>query len=64
VNMAGAMAVAGGGTGLIVGRQVLVAWSDGNKYPATIMQVAAGQAQIAFPNGQSMWVEDKYLTPA
>jgi hypothetical protein len=64
VKMAGAMAVAGGGTGLIVGRQVLVAWSDGNKYPATIMQVAAGQAQIAFPNGQSMWVEDKYLTPA
>jgi hypothetical protein len=64
VKMAGAMNVLGGGSGLIVGRQVMVAWSDGNKYPATIMQVAQGQAQVAFQNGQSMWVEEKYLTPA
>jgi hypothetical protein len=64
MKMAGAMNMLGGGSGLIVGRQVLVQWSDGNKYPATIMQIAAGQAQVTFPNGQSMWVEDKYLTPA
>ena len=64
VQMAGAMNALGGGSPLIVGRQVLVAWNDGNKYPATIMQVAAGQKQVTFPNGQSMWVEDQYLTPA
>jgi hypothetical protein len=64
VQMAGAMNQLGGGSGLIVGRQVLVQWSDGNKYPATIMQTSGVQAQVAFPNGQSMWVETKYLTPA
>lgn len=65
VQMAGAMAVVGGGTGLIVGRKVLVQWSDGNKYPATIMQLnGTTQSQVAFPDGRTMWVENQYMTPA
>jgi hypothetical protein len=50
--------------GLGPGRQVLVAWSDGNKYPATVTQVNGNQANLVFPNGQTMWVELRHLTPA
>jgi hypothetical protein len=64
VKMAGAQNVMGGGSELIVGRKVMVAWSDRNKYPATIIQVASGQSQIVFPNGQNMWVGNEHLTPA
>jgi hypothetical protein len=64
VGLAGAMNVLGGGTNLVPGRAVLVQWSDGNKYPATIMQNAGEQAQVVFPNGQQMWLETRYLTPA
>jgi hypothetical protein len=64
VQMAGAMNVMGGGSALVVGRAVLVQWSDGNRYPATIMQVSPNaQSQVAFPDGRTMWVENKYLTP-
>ena len=63
VGMAAGMAVAGGGTGLIMGRKVLVQWSDGNRYPGTIMGVADGQSQIVFPDGRNMWVPNQYLTP-
>jgi hypothetical protein len=64
VQMSGAMNAAAGGSALIVGRKVLVTWSDGNKYPGTIMQVAAGQSQIVFPDGRNMWIGNQYLTPA
>lgn len=64
VQLAGAMNAAAGGTGLIVGRKVLVQWSDGNRYPATIMQVTGTHAQVVFPDGRNMWVENQYLTPA
>lgn len=64
VQLAGAMNALGGGSQLIVGRAVLVQWNDGNKYPATIMQVSPTHAQVVFPNGQNMWVENQYLTPA
>lgn len=65
VQMAGAMAQASGGTGLIMGRQVLVQWSDGNKYPATIIQLNGNtHCQIVFPDGRNMWVENQFLTPA
>jgi len=63
VKMAGAMNVLGGGSQLIPGRAVKVQWNDGNQYPATIMQVGQGQAQIVFPDGRQMWVENKFLTP-
>ncbi len=63
VQMAGAMNVAGGGSALIVGRAVLVQWADGNRYPGTILQVAAGQSQIVFGDGSNRWIENTYLTP-
>ncbi|MBM4376551.1 MAG: hypothetical protein FJ095_15825 [Deltaproteobacteria bacterium] len=50
--------------GIEPGKQVLVAWSDGNKYPATVTQVNGAQANLVFPNGQTMWVELRHLTPA
>ncbi len=61
---AGAMNVMGGGSALIVGRAVLVQWSDGNRYPGTIMQVTPTHAQVVFPNGQGQWIETRFLTPA
>jgi hypothetical protein len=65
VGMAAAMAQASGGTGLIVGRKVLVAWSDGNKYPGNITQLNGNtHCEIVFPDGRKMWVENQYLTPA
>ncbi len=64
VQLAGAMNTAAGGSALIVGRAVLVQWSDGNRYPATISQVAEGQSQVVFGDGRNMWVQNQYLTPA
>jgi len=64
VQMAGAMNVAGGGSALIVGRKVLVQWSDGNRYPATIRQVSATHHEVIFPDGRAMWIEARFLTPA
>jgi hypothetical protein len=64
VKMAGAMNIAGGGSALIMGRKVMVRWSDGKQYPGTIMNVGNNQAMVVFPDGRGMWVENQYLTPA
>jgi hypothetical protein len=64
MQMAGAMNVLGGGSQLIPGRKVMVQWSDGNQYPGTIMQTNGAQAQVTFPDGNQMWIETQYLTPA
>lgn len=64
VQMAGAQNVAAGGSALIVGRAVLVQWSDGNRYPGTISQVSPSHAHVIFPNGQAQWIETRYLTPS
>ncbi len=64
VGMAGAMNMMGGGSALIIGRQVLVQWADGNRYPGTIIQTNGAQAQVAMQGGQPVWVETHYLTPA
>lgn len=42
--------------GITVGTQVLVAWSDGQRYPGTVVQVAPGQYLVAMANGQQHWV--------
>ena len=39
-----------------VGSRVMVQWSDGNRYPATVTAIQAGQVQVAWPNGQHAWV--------
>jgi hypothetical protein len=65
VQLAGAMNVLGGGSPLIIGRRVLVRWSDGNRYPGTITQVGApNQSHVVFPDGRGMWIDNQYLTPA
>lgn len=40
------------------GMQVMVQWSDGNRYPAAVMQVGGGQVLVSFQNGQQMWVPE------
>jgi hypothetical protein len=42
--------------GIAVGTQVLVAWSDGQRYPGTVVQVVPGQYLVAMGNGQQHWV--------
>lgn len=64
MGMAGAMAQLGGGSGLMVGRQVLVQWADGNRYPGTVMQLGGEQAQVVMQDGRPLWVETRYLTPS
>jgi hypothetical protein len=43
-------------TALAPGTQVLVQWSDGNRYPAVLQQTARGQSLVSFPNGTHHWV--------
>ena len=38
------------------GQAVLVQWSDGQRYPATVMAQQSGQVQVAFPDGRQVWV--------
>ncbi len=42
--------------GFAVGTPVLVLWSDGQRYPATIVQLGGGQYNCAFPDGRQVWV--------
>lgn len=44
------------------GSRVMVAWSDGNRYPATVMQNMNGQVQVAFPDGRQIWVPSTVVT--
>jgi len=41
---------------LAPGSQVLVQWSDGNRYPAVLQQSVRGQSLVSFPNGTHHWV--------
>ncbi|MRG93510.1 hypothetical protein [Polyangium spumosum] len=45
-----------------VGSAVLVAWSDGNKYPGTVAQVAQGQYFVTMSNGTQLWVAEQYIS--
>ena len=45
-----------------VGSQVLVQWSDGNRYPGTVAQVAQGQYLVTMANGQQHWVPASLVT--
>jgi len=63
-GMAGAMDQLAGGNGLVVGRQVLVQWADGNRYPGQLMQNNGAQCQVTMQGGQTIWVEPKYLSPS
>jgi hypothetical protein len=45
-----------------VGRPVLVTWSNGQRYPATVLQLSATHILVAFGDGQRHWVERVFVT--
>jgi hypothetical protein len=45
-----------------VGRPVLVTWSNGQRYPATVLQLSATHVLVAFGDGQRHWVERVFVT--
>ncbi len=42
--------------GISAGSRVAVKWSDGNQYPASVMQAAPDQYLVQFDNGAQQWV--------
>lgn len=46
------------------GAHVLVTWSNGQRYPATVNHVNGSQCLVVFPDGQQHWVDQMYLSPA
>jgi hypothetical protein len=44
------------------GAMVLVHWSNGQRYPGTVLQVSGPQVLVAFPNGQQHWVDSQYVS--
>ncbi len=38
------------------GQAVMVQWSDGQRYPGTVIMQQSGQVQVAFPDGRQVWV--------
>ncbi|MBX3189850.1 MAG: hypothetical protein KF819_22685 [Labilithrix sp.] len=55
--------VSGAVGGFAAGSQVMVQWSDGNRYPGTVTLVQNGQVQVAFPDGRQVWVPQQYVSP-
>ena len=51
------------GGGFAPGARVVVLWSDGNRYPASVAQSANGQVLCVMPNGQQHWVPSQNVTP-
>ncbi len=49
---------------IAVGARVTVAWSDGNRYPGKVNQVAQGQYLVGFENGSQQWVPESHVQPA
>jgi hypothetical protein len=43
------------------GQAVMVQWSDGQRYPATVMAQQSGQVQVAFPDGRQVWVPQQFV---
>jgi hypothetical protein len=50
--------------GYVPGARVQVTWSNGQRYPATVSQVAGTQCLVVFPDGQQHWVESHFLSPS
>ena len=48
--------------GFQVGMQVMVSPGDGQRYPATIVQVGQGQCQVTMPNGQPYWFNAQQIS--
>jgi hypothetical protein len=50
--------------GYAPGSRVRVTWATGQRFPATVQQVAPAQCLVVFDNGQQQWVDMQYVTPA
>jgi len=48
--------------GYAVGSEVLVTWSDGNRYPGTVLEAQGEQYRVGFPDGQAHWIGAGYLS--
>jgi hypothetical protein len=46
------------------GSRVLVTWSDGNRYPGTVVQVGQGQYLVAMSDGRQHWVPEASVKSA
>jgi hypothetical protein len=44
-----------------VGSRVAVTWSDGNRYPGTVVQVAQGHYLVQMGDGQQHWIPAAYV---
>ncbi len=45
-----------------VGMRVLVAWSDGHKYPGVIAEIGQGQYFVTMTDGRQLWVPEAYVS--
>ena len=54
--------VSGAVGGIAVGAQVLVLWSDGQRYPAIVRAVQNNQVFVAFPDNRQVWVPQHAVT--
>lgn len=50
--------------GIVAGSRVTCAWSDGNRYPAQVMQAAPGKLLLQFDNGAQQWVDEQHVQKA
>lgn len=48
-------------TGFGVGARVLVTWSDGQRYPATVAAVGQGQYYVTMTDGKQHWIPSAYV---
>jgi hypothetical protein len=46
------------------GDGVLVAWSDGQRYAASVRAVEGAQVLVAFPNGSEHWIAPEHVSRA
>jgi hypothetical protein len=44
------------------GARVHVTWADGNRYPATVQQVAGSQYLVLFNDGGQRWVDARFIS--
>jgi hypothetical protein len=44
------------------GARVWVTWANGQRYPATVQQLAGNQCLVVFPDGQQHWVDVSYVS--
>mgnify|MGYP001314570513 CR=1 FL=1 len=50
--------------GLTVGSRVMVQWSDGNRYAATVCAAQGSQVEVSFPDGRRVWMPTQFVTLA